>query len=267
MWRLLFHEKFFSDLISGCQCIRRMMSTYSKNDVNVSMSGVSLSLPLIINQLLHVCDTKTSHVSIDRSVFLLKSRYSNFFSGTKMISKKKKKNNAIFLLSSFIVSSPQFVAPDAQLCQCLNRWCMRFCILGKWSIIIECPHRVWVRYETSFHFIHSIRLALWLAQRFQRHMPIRISSPHVHYLTFTCRNTWTLCKPSSLRSISTEILLKIMNRLSSYSTHVPKYPDRLLRQAVEHIHTEASYSLWHQSPKFPPRRKPRSQARELSRNA
>jgi hypothetical protein len=35
---------FLSDLTSECQCIRRMMSTYSKNDVKISTNDVSLSL-------------------------------------------------------------------------------------------------------------------------------------------------------------------------------------------------------------------------------
>ncbi len=36
---------FFSDLVNECQCIRKVMSTYSKSDVNISTSDVSLSLP------------------------------------------------------------------------------------------------------------------------------------------------------------------------------------------------------------------------------
>ncbi len=56
----MFHEKFFPDLISGCQCIRRVMLTYSKSDVNVSTSDVSLSL--LINIMRSVINLLTIHV-------------------------------------------------------------------------------------------------------------------------------------------------------------------------------------------------------------
>jgi beta-xylosidase len=36
---------FFPDLVSECQCIRRMVSTYPEGGVNVSTGGVSLSIP------------------------------------------------------------------------------------------------------------------------------------------------------------------------------------------------------------------------------
>ncbi len=37
-------ENVLFDSISRCQSIRRMMSMYSKNDVNVSMNDVNLSI-------------------------------------------------------------------------------------------------------------------------------------------------------------------------------------------------------------------------------
>jgi hypothetical protein len=45
---------FLSDLTSECQCIRRVMSTYSKNNVKISASDVSLSL-LYIYMYAYIC--------------------------------------------------------------------------------------------------------------------------------------------------------------------------------------------------------------------
>jgi hypothetical protein len=51
---------FFPDLISECQCIQRVMSTYSKSDVKISTSDVSLSIFFFF-----VVTTFISQTSID----------------------------------------------------------------------------------------------------------------------------------------------------------------------------------------------------------
>jgi hypothetical protein len=42
-------RKFFPDLASECQCIRRVVSMYSKSGVKISTSDVSLSLSFLIS--------------------------------------------------------------------------------------------------------------------------------------------------------------------------------------------------------------------------